>query len=140
MSNRGASGDPLAWDWYVGDVVRKMRMAVGWTQKDLAKRAGVHHGTIVRLEEGDEGIQERTLKQITAALGVTVYDLWRLVPSLPGTHQTLEIGLASHVLPRRRSDDITTVHALPREPEQPKPVNGAPVDEVPVKDLKKPEQ
>jgi transcriptional regulator with XRE-family HTH domain len=66
--------------WHVGDVVYKLRSEKGWTQKDLAKRAGVHHNTIVRLERGDEGVQARTLKLVADALGVSRQQLWALVP------------------------------------------------------------
>src|SRR5688572_2159804 len=67
--------------WHVGDVVRKLRQARSWTQKELAERAGVHFNTIVRLEDGDEGVQARTLKQVADALGVSRPHLWALVPS-----------------------------------------------------------
>src|SRR4051794_22960813 len=66
--------------WHVGDVVYKLRIAKGWTQKELAERAGVHHNTIVRLEGGDEGVQARTLKLIADALGISRQELWALVP------------------------------------------------------------
>jgi transcriptional regulator with XRE-family HTH domain len=66
--------------WHIGDVVYKLRSAKHWTQKQLAKRAGLHHNTIVRLENGDEGVQSRTLKQVADALGVSRQELWALVP------------------------------------------------------------
>jgi transcriptional regulator with XRE-family HTH domain len=66
--------------WHVGDVVRKLRLKNGWTQKELARRAKLHHNTIVRLEDGDEGVQARTLKQVAEALGVPRKELWAHVP------------------------------------------------------------
>ena len=66
--------------WHVGDVVRKLRQAKGWTQKQLAKAAAVHHNTIVRMEDGDEGVQARTLKVVAAALDVTSRDLYAAIP------------------------------------------------------------
>jgi transcriptional regulator with XRE-family HTH domain len=66
--------------WHVGDVVRKLRLQKQLTQKQLAKRAGLHHNTIVRLEDGDEGVQGRTLKQVADALDISLPALWSLVP------------------------------------------------------------
>ena len=74
--------------WHVGDVVRKLRQKKGWTQKELAKAAHVHHNTIVRLEDGDEGVQGRTLKQVADALGVSRQRLWALVPQEQETPTT----------------------------------------------------
>ncbi len=93
--------------WHVGDVVRKLRQAHQWTQKELARRAGVHHNTIVRLEDGDEGVQGRTLKQVADALGVTPKELWTLVPSEPLTlreTQPADASAAPDGPPFRRSD------------------------------------
>lgn len=78
--------------WHVGDVVRKLRMARGLTQKDLAGKAGLHHNTIVRLEDGDEGVMGRTLKKVALALGVNSQFLWAAVPS----ERTIEPPERSH--------------------------------------------
>jgi transcriptional regulator with XRE-family HTH domain len=72
--------DVVALTWHVGDVVRKLRQGKSWTQKQLAKAAKVHHNTVVRLEDGDEGVQSRTLKVIAEALGATLRDLYSAVP------------------------------------------------------------
>jgi transcriptional regulator with XRE-family HTH domain len=74
---------PMNVEWHVGDVVRKLRLGKGLTQKQLAEQADVHHNTIVRLEDGDEGVQGRTLARVASALGVTSKELWRLVPEPP---------------------------------------------------------
>lgn len=97
--------------WHVGDVVRKLRLQRGLTQKQLAKRARLHHNTIVRLEDGDDGVQGRTLKQVADALGVSVPALWSLVPERESQRADRPPSAAvgdrfSYAGPERRREDV----------------------------------
>ena len=54
-----------------GHRIRKARRARGWTQKDLAKRAGVTQAQISHLESGERGASLDVLKHLMKALGIT---------------------------------------------------------------------
>lgn len=55
-----------------GQKVRKMREQRGWTQEELASRAGVPKRTLQDVEAavGTKGPQRRTRERIDAALGI----------------------------------------------------------------------
>lgn len=55
-----------------GDVVRKLREAQGWTQQQLAKRAGINTSTVQRVEQNAPSVELGSLGRIAAALGVPV--------------------------------------------------------------------
>lgn len=52
----------------VGAELRRARIAAGWTQRDLALRAGVHQPQVVRAERGDD-IQVSLLVRLARPLG-----------------------------------------------------------------------
>lgn len=45
------------------------RTAVGWTQAELAARAGVARATVARIERGEATLTLATLQRVAAALG-----------------------------------------------------------------------
>jgi len=49
--------------------LRKLR---GWSQAELAERAGLGRTHIGRIEDGRYGVQAETLQQVAEALGMTV--------------------------------------------------------------------
>lgn len=60
----------------VGDVVRQLRKARGWTQEDLAREAGgLSPETIVNVEK-NRTATTNTLSQIAVALGMTTAELY----------------------------------------------------------------
>lgn len=59
----------------LGRRVARLRRERGWTQPDLAHRAGVSIGTISRLERGAHEGRAHTIRQVAAALEVPVADL-----------------------------------------------------------------
>jgi HTH-type transcriptional regulator / antitoxin HipB len=52
----------------LGAVVRELRHAHDWTQSDLATRAGVSRGYLVRLEQGHPTAELATVLRVLAAL------------------------------------------------------------------------
>ncbi|MNN45939.1 antitoxin HipB [compost metagenome] len=54
----------------VGDAVLARRMALGWTQRELAKQAGTTQARISQIEAGFEGIRMQTLNKVFKALGL----------------------------------------------------------------------
>ncbi len=61
----------------LADALRKLREQTGLTQKDLAKRLGMSHATVNRLERGDHNVTLRTLEALCAGLGCDPGDLFR---------------------------------------------------------------
>ncbi|HWS31271.1 MAG TPA: tetratricopeptide repeat protein [Actinoplanes sp.] len=55
-----------------GDVLRKRRITLGWTQQELARKAGVSVRSVRNLERGAGGPQ--TVRQLMSALGLTEVD------------------------------------------------------------------
>lgn len=54
------------------ELIRKLRLRKGWSQAELAKKAGVSSGTIGTIESENRMPYIKTLKKIADALGVTV--------------------------------------------------------------------
>lgn len=75
------------WEAEIGHEVRVLRRRCGYTQADLAQRAGVSVGTIRNLESG-EGSTLSTLIEVVRALGRTEW-LEALAP--PVTVSPLEL-------------------------------------------------
>jgi transcriptional regulator with XRE-family HTH domain len=55
--------------------LKALRNERGWTQPVLARRAGVSHGYIARLETGRHDPKLSTLAKLAKALGVPVTEL-----------------------------------------------------------------
>lgn len=54
----------------VGNRIRELRKAKGWTQEQLAEAAGLHYSYIGGVERGDRNISLETLEKIVLALKV----------------------------------------------------------------------
>ncbi|SJN22976.1 hypothetical protein FM104_03820 [Microbacterium esteraromaticum] len=54
-----------------GDDIREARNQRGWTQEELAERAGVSRPTIARVERGDD-VSTANLAKVAAALGLEI--------------------------------------------------------------------
>ena len=60
----------------LGERVRALRLANGWTQAQLAERLGWPRTVVVRLETGtDRDPRASTLQEISDAFGIDVADL-----------------------------------------------------------------
>jgi len=55
--------------------LKALRVRAALSQRDLAKKAGVAHTTIVRLEGGDPNVLPSTLRKLAAALKVKPAEL-----------------------------------------------------------------
>ena len=56
----------------IGERIRTARTLRGWSQKELAKRANLHHVMLNRLEKGHKaGVQAETIRRLAEALHVT---------------------------------------------------------------------
>lgn len=60
-------GVPALADW--AQALRSARLALGWSQRELAQRAGVHQPQVARAERGDD-VQLSLLVRLAAPLGL----------------------------------------------------------------------
>jgi DNA-binding XRE family transcriptional regulator len=61
----------------VGDRLRKLREARGFSQERAAERIGIHAKHLLRVEQGDANVTIATLVAAAIAYGVQVRDLFR---------------------------------------------------------------
>jgi DNA-binding XRE family transcriptional regulator len=73
--------------WHLGHVVAALRAQFGWTQPQLAKKAGVNKATVVSVEAMDRNHGRQTYEKIAKAFGVTVAELYALVPESKETQR-----------------------------------------------------
>lgn len=66
------SKDPLLKS--LGDYLRSVREERGWSQEELAFKAGVHRTYIGGIERAEYNVTILTLRTITDALGITILD------------------------------------------------------------------
>jgi phage repressor protein C with HTH and peptisase S24 domain len=70
--------------WTLGDTLRLLRKREGWTQHDLADKAGVGLRTVIRLESEEPGnYQKLSLAAVAGAFGWTEGELLNWNPSTP---------------------------------------------------------
>lgn len=63
----------------LGEKIKKFRKQKGYTQKQLAEKAGISRNSLIKYENGDMSPSIQILQQIAAALDVSVSDIF------PGT-------------------------------------------------------
>ncbi len=68
----------------VAERIFELREARGWSQTELAKRAGIGRGTMNMVEGGRTAPRLITLRRLARALGVPVREL---LPPEPETHE-----------------------------------------------------
>ncbi|WP_434748733.1 helix-turn-helix domain-containing protein [Paenibacillus amylolyticus] len=61
----------------VGNRIRELRKAKGWTQEQLAEAAGLHYSYIGGVERGDRNISLETLEKIINGLQVTAEEIFK---------------------------------------------------------------
>ncbi|OKP93172.1 transcriptional regulator [Paenibacillus sp. P3E] len=61
----------------VGNRIRELRKAKGWTQEQLAEAASLHYSYIGGVERGDRNISLETLEKIIAAFKVPAIEIFR---------------------------------------------------------------
>jgi transcriptional regulator with XRE-family HTH domain len=66
--------------WHVGDVVRKLREERGWTQEELAEKAGIGRQAVVKVEHDNAGQRKGNLAKVAKALGSSEPELYGMVP------------------------------------------------------------
>ncbi|RAV19472.1 transcriptional regulator [Paenibacillus contaminans] len=62
----------------VGNRIRSLRKAKGWTQEQLAEGSSLHYSYIGGVERGERNISLETLEKIVLALQVSPMELFRV--------------------------------------------------------------
>lgn len=97
----------------VGERVRKQRTQLGWTQEQLAQRAGISKSFLSDLENGKRSIGAETLLDLGRAVGVSLDYLMTGESSTDEVHQaTIPSALASFAAEESLSirDTLTLLH------------------------------
>ncbi|WP_234016830.1 helix-turn-helix domain-containing protein [Streptomyces sp. LaPpAH-108] len=67
--------------------LKRLRRAKGWSQEQLAHRAGLSVGPVRKIEQGRSGVRMETLHALARALGVRTSDLMAAGPPEPVGHE-----------------------------------------------------
>lgn len=62
----------------IGDAVRTVRKARGWSQSERAERTGLKQHAISRLKSGDAVPTSKTLQRVSAALDMEIASIKRV--------------------------------------------------------------
>jgi transcriptional regulator with XRE-family HTH domain len=62
---------------YFGDNVKRLRKDKGWSQEDLAEKAGLHRTYIGSIERSERNVSLLNIERIAGALGVSIEILIR---------------------------------------------------------------
>jgi transcriptional regulator with XRE-family HTH domain len=70
----------------IGTNIRKLRTANGWSQEELAFRAGIDRSYLSEVENGHKNLSVNVLDQIAAALGMDIGEMFAgyVRPARPG--------------------------------------------------------
>ena len=60
---------------HFGDRVKKLRLQKGWTQEELANRAGLHRTYIGSIERSERNVSLINIEKIAKALNINVKNL-----------------------------------------------------------------
>jgi transcriptional regulator with XRE-family HTH domain len=75
---------------HVSDRILQLRADLGWTQQELAERAGTTQSVIARAESGRHSFRIDLLDRIAGAAGVTWWPRFDGAPTTTGEVQTAD--------------------------------------------------
>src|SRR5918992_2043677 len=119
----------------LGGRIAEARHALGWTQSELAERAGLTQTAVSRIETGSRAVGSLELAELAELLGVSVIDLLRagarpMLAIAARLGRFREPGAVDRAL--RRAETLTRLDELldsgpgaaPSEPGPPRPGGG----------------
>jgi len=77
----------------VGDRIRVLRTEKGFSQEELAHRAGVSTSHIGKLERGQKNPSLSSIEKITKALEITLEDLFKYIQPSTGESNNITLSL-----------------------------------------------
>ncbi|BAU27226.1 DNA-binding XRE family transcriptional regulator [Aneurinibacillus soli] len=96
----------------VGNRIRELRKAKGWTQEQLAEAASLHYSYIGGVERGGRNISLETLDKIATALQVPALELFR-TEEYTNRQQALDEHMV--MLSSRRTSEITLLTKINKD-------------------------
>ncbi|MEK8211282.1 helix-turn-helix domain-containing protein [Paenibacillus sp. FSL L8-0463] len=96
----------------VGNRIRELRKAKGWTQEQLAEAASLHYSYIGGVERGDRNISLETLEKIIAAFDVPAIELFRFEDE---THHRKALDEHMALLSSKSAEEIAALTRVIRE-------------------------
>lgn len=90
----------------IGEKIKKRRMELKWSQRELAEKMGYNHSTITRIETGKIDIPQSRIVQFSEVLGVSIGYLMDWVSEETAKKNDI---LADIVLQMRRDDELFMV-------------------------------
>ncbi|MEK3865189.1 helix-turn-helix transcriptional regulator [Paenibacillus sp. FSL H7-0716] len=96
----------------VGNRIRELRKAKGWTQEQLAEAASLHYSYIGGVERGDRNISLETLGKIIAAFDVPAKELFRFEDE---TQRRKALDEHMALLSSKSAEEITALTRVTRE-------------------------
>ncbi|RYZ15177.1 MAG: XRE family transcriptional regulator [Alphaproteobacteria bacterium] len=88
----------------VGMAVAAAREALGWSQADLAEKAGIHETSVSNLERGKKEPSLGTLTKVANAFGCPLQDLLPPAPLQGTTRKRFKLELDTQEMLRQLSD------------------------------------
>lgn len=96
----------------VGNRIKSIRKEKGWSQEELAFRAGIHPAYLGTVERGEKSVTLDSLEKIINALGVTFEDFFRYT-SFKGEYVTTpEMYSIINRLNKRSAEDQKAILVL----------------------------
>ncbi|MNI45797.1 HTH-type transcriptional regulator SinR [compost metagenome] len=96
----------------VGNRIRELRKAKGWTQEQLAEAASLHYSYIGGVERGDRNISLETLEKIIAAFQVPAVEIFRFEDE---TDRRKALDEHMTLISDRITEEITAITRINRE-------------------------
>ncbi|NRF96182.1 helix-turn-helix transcriptional regulator [Paenibacillus frigoriresistens] len=101
----------------VGDRIKALRKAKGWTQEQLAEFASLHYSYIGGVERGDRNIPLETLEKIIAAFQVPPMELFRIELQADELSQARRAAIDEHLtmISNRTLKEIETLNKINKD-------------------------
>ncbi|MDT3425295.1 transcriptional regulator with XRE-family HTH domain [Paenibacillus forsythiae] len=96
----------------VGNRIRELRKAKGWTQEQLAEAASLHYSYIGGVERGDRNISLETLEKIIAAFQVPAIEVFRFEEN---TDRRKALDEHMTLISSRNAEEIAAITKITRE-------------------------
>lgn len=97
----------------IGGRIRNLRKDKGWSQEELADRAGLHFTYIGKIERSEHRVTIESLEKVTRALGVSLEEFFHLIqPVKEGTYNDTITHIINHLINRSSDDQKKALHLI----------------------------
>jgi transcriptional regulator with XRE-family HTH domain len=93
-------------DMKIGEKIKKRRMELKWSQRELAEKMGYNHSTITRIENGKIDIPQSRISQFAEVLGVSVGYLMNWVSEEKGNEIDAIADIAMQIM---KDDELFSI-------------------------------